>query len=51
VAKFINVLFGIALGFLFAHLVNATPQGKEFFARAGATVSGFVSGVRDAYRP
>jgi F0F1-type ATP synthase assembly protein I len=49
-AKFLSSLLGVVAGFLLAHLVNTTPQGKTVFARIGATVNSFVSGVRDAYR-
>lgn len=48
--KFIVALVGVVTGFVLAHLVNQTPEGRVFFARARATLSTFTEGVRDAYR-
>lgn len=49
--KFFAALLGIIAGFLLAHILNETPEGRTFFARARATVTTFLRGVQDAYRP
>jgi len=48
--RFVIALVGVCVGFVLAHLVNSTPEGREFFARSRATASSFVRGFRDAYR-
>ncbi|MBT5576020.1 MAG: hypothetical protein HOJ98_02680 [Microbacteriaceae bacterium] len=48
--KFLAALMGLVLGFIGAHVVNETPEGRAFFARARSTLKTFTQGVRDAYR-
>jgi hypothetical protein len=48
--RFFATLFGVVVGFVVAHMVNNTPEGRAFFARARATLSSFVSGFRDTYK-
>jgi len=48
--KFVTALFGVIIGFVVAHIVNDTPEGRRFFARARATIATFTNGVKDAYR-
>ena len=48
--KFVVALVGVVTGFIIAHVVNETPEGRLFFARARATLATFTEGVRDAYR-
>ena len=44
-ARFFAALLGVVVGFVIAHVLNETPEGRAFFSRARAT-----EGVRDAYR-
>jgi hypothetical protein len=48
--KFVAALVGVITGFVLAHVVNETPEGRAFFARSRATLSTFTEGVKDAYR-
>lgn len=48
--KFFTGVLGVVAGFALAHLVNQTPEGKTFIARARATVQTFTNGVGDAWR-
>lgn len=48
--RFIAALVGVVAGFALAHVVNQTPEGRAFFARARATVSSFVQGFTETYR-
>lgn len=48
--RFITALVGVVAGFVLAHVVNQTPQGREFFGRARATLSSFVEGFKQSYR-
>jgi hypothetical protein len=48
--RFLIAVVGVIAGFVLAHLVNTTPEGREFFARTRATVGSFIAGFRDAYR-
>ena len=48
--KFLAALMGVVSGFVIAHIVNETPEGREFLARTRATVRTFTEGVKDAYR-
>ncbi|MEY2848340.1 MAG: hypothetical protein RI885_1005 [Actinomycetota bacterium] len=44
------LVVGTALGFVVAHTINATPQGRAFFDDVRATASRFTSAVVDGYR-
>jgi hypothetical protein len=48
--KFVAALLGVVSGFVIAHILNETPEGRNFFARSKATILSFTQGVRDAYR-
>ena len=43
-------LFGIAGGFVLAHLVNKDPRGHEILADVDARVTEFADRMGDAYR-
>lgn len=49
-SRFIGALFGVIAGFVLAHLVNETPEGRAFFQRARATWSTFSGGFSSGYR-
>jgi len=44
--KFFVALMGLVAGFVLAHIVNQTPEGKQFFGRSLATWNSFVHGFR-----
>lgn len=48
--RFIAALVGVVAGFVLAHAVNQTPEGRVFFARARATASSFVEGFKQTFR-
>lgn len=48
--KFFSALLGLIVGFVVAHMVNQTPEGRAFFARARATLSSLVSGFQSGYQ-
>ncbi|CAB4574711.1 unannotated protein [freshwater metagenome] len=48
--RFIAALAGVVAGFVLAHVVNQTPEGRAFFSRLGATIHSFVEGFRQSYR-
>ena len=48
--KFFSALLGLIVGFAVAHMVNQTPEGRAFFARARATLSSFVLGFQSGYQ-
>ncbi|WP_426325620.1 ATPase [Microbacterium sp. E-13] len=43
-------LFGIAGGFVLAHLVNKDPRGHEMLADVDARITEFTDRMGDAYR-
>jgi hypothetical protein len=43
-------LFGIAGGFVVAHLMNKDPRGHELLAEVDARISEFTDRIGDAYR-
>lgn len=43
-------LFGIAGGFVLAHLVNKDPRGHEVLAEVDARISEFTDRIGEAYR-
>jgi hypothetical protein len=49
-AKFMTAIIGVIAGFVLAHLINQSPEGRRVFARVRSTVESFLSGLRDAYR-
>ena len=48
--RFIAALVGIVAGFVLAHVVNQSPEGRAVFSRAWATISSFAEGFRQSYR-
>ena len=44
------LLVGIAAGFIAAHQVNKTPQGRQFFDDIDARARSFGSAVVDGYK-
>ena len=53
-ASFFKTVFvfklGVIAGFIAAHLVNQTPQGRAFFASVNAKLRDFTDGVTSGYR-
>ncbi|HLP22886.1 MAG TPA: hypothetical protein VK139_02455 [Microbacteriaceae bacterium] len=53
-ASFFKTVFvfklGVIAGFIAAHLVNQTPQGRAFFANVNAKVRDFTESVSAGYR-
>ncbi|MDN3494308.1 hypothetical protein QL996_00015 [Planococcus sp. APC 4015] len=43
-------VFGVASGFVVAHLVNKDPRGHEVLAEVDARISEFTDRISDAYR-
>jgi hypothetical protein len=43
-------LFGVASGFVLAHLVNKDPRGHELLAEVDARIGAFTDRIGDAYR-
>ncbi|MHC3000292.1 ATPase [Microbacterium sp. HJ5] len=43
-------LFGIAGGFVVAHLMNKDPRGHELLAEVDARITEFTDRIGDAYR-
>lgn len=48
--RFVSALVGVIAGFVLAHVVNQTPEGRAFFGRSRATLSSFVEGFKQSYR-
>ncbi|MEI3848302.1 MULTISPECIES: ATPase [unclassified Microbacterium] len=48
--KLLWFLFGIAGGFVLAHLVNKDPRGHEILAEVDARITEFTDRIGDAYR-
>lgn len=48
--RFITALVGVVAGFVLAHVVNQTPEGRAFFGRVRATLASFVEGFKQSYR-
>jgi hypothetical protein len=45
VGKFVVAVMGVVAGFVLAHVVNQTPEGREFFSRSRATLASFFRGL------
>jgi hypothetical protein len=43
-------LLGFVAGFVLAHVVNQSPEGRAFFSRVRASISSFAEGFRQSYR-
>ncbi|MEB4616221.1 hypothetical protein [Leucobacter sp. M11] len=48
--KFFTLIFGVALGFVAAHFINSTPEGRRFFQRVDRSVKQFGDAVVSGYR-
>lgn len=48
--KLLWFVFGIAGGFIAAHLMNKDPRGHEVLAEVDARISEFTDRIGDAYR-
>jgi hypothetical protein len=49
-SRFFTALVGVVAGFVLAHIINQTPEGRDFFQRATATLATFLDGFKEAYR-
>ncbi len=47
--KLVWFLFGIAGGFVLAHLMNKDPRGQEILADVDARITQFTDRIADAY--
>jgi hypothetical protein len=48
--KILWLVFGVAIGFVVAHQVNQTPQGRSFFSDLDKRTKGFTGSIVDGYR-
>ncbi|WP_223690667.1 hypothetical protein [Leifsonia poae] len=48
--SFLWLIVGVALGFVVAHKMNETPQGKQFFGTIDKKARDFGTAVSDGYR-
>lgn len=48
--KLIWLCAGVGLGFIAAHFVNQTPEGKQFFNRINQGAREFNTAVQEGYR-
>lgn len=48
--KALWLIVGVAAGFVIAHQVNKTPEGRRFFADVDAKSRSFRDAVVDGYR-
>lgn len=48
--NFIWLVFGVTVGFVVAHEVNQTKQGKQFFTDLDAKAREFGEAISDGYR-
>jgi len=44
------LIVGVALGFVAAHFVNQTPEGRRFFDRVNRGAREFGDAIADGYR-
>jgi len=49
-SRFVVALVGLLAGFVLAHAVNNTAEGRKFFAQVMSTWESFRSGFQDSYR-
>ena len=47
--KLMLLLTGVGLGFVLAHFVNQTPEGRRFFERLGQGAREFSDAVASGY--
>ena len=48
--SFLWLVVGVALGFVVAHQLNETPQGRRFFGTLDKKARDFGEAVSDGYR-
>jgi hypothetical protein len=48
--SFLWLVVGVAIGFVVAHKVNETPQGRQFFTSIDKKARDFGEAVSDGYR-
>jgi uncharacterized membrane-anchored protein YhcB (DUF1043 family) len=48
--KFVWLVVGVAVGFVVAHEVNQTKQGKQFFGDLDSKAREFGEAISDGYR-
>jgi hypothetical protein len=48
--KILWLVLGVALGFVVAHQVNQTAEGKRFFSDLDKRTRGFTESIVDGYR-
>ncbi|KJC65367.1 hypothetical protein SAMN06295879_0696 [Agreia bicolorata] len=48
--KILWLVLGIAVGFVVAHQVNQTAEGKKFFSDLDKRTKGFTESIVDGYR-
>ena len=48
--SFLWLVVGVALGFVVAHKLNETSQGRQFFSTLDQKARGFGEAVTDGYR-
>jgi heme exporter protein D len=48
--KFVWLVVGVAVGFVVAHEVNQTKQGKQFFSDLDLKAREFGEAISDGYR-
>ncbi|WP_217132060.1 hypothetical protein [Leucobacter chinensis] len=44
------LITGVGIGFVAAHFVNQTPEGRKFFDRIGQGAREFNDAMQDGYR-
>ena len=44
------LVFGVGLGFVIAHQINNTPEGKRFFEDVDSRAKEFTGAVADGYK-
>lgn len=48
--KILLLLGGVAIGFVAAHFVNQTAQGRSCFERVNAKTDAFISQVKSSFK-
>jgi len=48
--KILWLVLGVALGFVVAHQVNQTAEGRRFFSDLDKRTKGFTESIVDGYR-
>ena len=48
--NFMTLVFGVAIGFVAAHIVNQTPGGHRFFERVNRGTDELTKAFTDGYR-